>query len=221
MYGCGLCYLGCNPERMERPIQSFQSETPEFVISFDASLTGYGVGISTVSHEGARGNEWSTLLAYTAVDVPFALGGKSDYQNNCEFVAVIIGMWLAGKLGFKNASFILKGDSISALQWAKEDRAGSTISRRASICFSLLSIQRGYSVAETVHVPGVDNIICDGLSRGKLGIELGIPIEKYVDFSKDVEGMAYLRECDPIGLIGSVRDHAVWIKKLMTILDKL
>jgi hypothetical protein len=77
----------------------------------------------------------------------------------------------------------------------------------------------GFRVAETVHVPGVDNIICDGLSRGKLAVELGIPGDKFRDFGIDFGGEEYLRECDPIGAIGSVRDHAVWISKLTTLLE--
>ena len=220
MWRIYLATIECDPLRMERTIASFRTEPPELVISFDASLTGYGVGISTVPLGGAQGDAWSTLVAYTALEVPFALGGKSHYQNNCEFVAVIIGMWLAGRMGYKGVSYILKGDSISALQWAKEDRAQSMICRRASICFSLISIHLDLRVAETIHVPGVENIICDGLSRGKLGSEVGLPIEKYRDFQSDARGMEFLRECDPLApLEGGVKGHTEWIEGLLMLLS--
>ena len=220
MWRIYLISIECDPLRMERTIASFRTEPPTLVISFDASLTGYGIGISTVPREGARGDAWSTLLAYTALEVPFALEGKSHYQNNCEFVAVIIGMWMIGRLGYRGVSYILKGDSISALQWAKEDRAQSMICRRASICFSLISIHLDLRVSETVHVPGVDNVICDGLSRGKQGAEVGLPTEKFRDFSKDAKGMEFLLECNPLEpLRGGVVGHKEWIEGLVVLLN--
>lgn len=218
MWRVYLCIIQSSSGRMERPLMSFRVEVPSFVISFDASLDGYGVGISTVPLEGASGNAWETLVSYTALRVPFDFGRKSNYQNNCEFVAIIIGMWLAGRKGYRNGSYVLKGDSISALQWAKEDRAESMICRRASICFSLLSIQLNMRVSEAIHVPGVENIICDGLSRGKLGNEVGIPVTKFVDFEADTAGMAYLQECDPLKEIGDKYEHVKWLQLLTGIL---
>jgi hypothetical protein len=218
MWRVYLCLIQLKPEKMERPLMSFQNELPDLVISFDASLDGYGVGISMVPTSGSTGNAWETLIAYTSLKVPFDIGRSSNYQNNCEFVAIIIGMWLAGRQGFSKVSYILKGDSISALQWAKEDRAESMICRRASICFSLLSIQLDLRVAETIHVPGVENIICDGLSRGKRGCEVGLPESKFVDFELDESGMAYLKECDPKREIGDKLEHVKWLQLLAGIL---
>lgn len=221
MWRLYLTSIACDPLRLERPIESFRQQPPDFVIQFDASLEGYGIGISTVPQEGATGDAWSTLIAYTAVKVPFNLEGKSHYQNNCEFVAVIIGMWLAGRMGFRNASYVLKGDSISALQWAKADRAESMICRRASICFSLLSIQLGMRVAEAVHVPGAENIRCDGLSRGKSGAEVGLPAEKFREFTTDREGYAFLLECDPMSELGDLHEHVRWLEGMHELLVTL
>lgn len=93
------------------------------------------------------------------------------------------------------------------------------ICRRASICFSLLCVQLGFTVSETVHVPGVENIICDGLSRGKEGGELGLPVERYSEFTHDEDGVAFLHECNPLEPIGGVSEHVVWLEQLLSLLS--
>lgn len=226
MWRTYLCSIECDPLRMERSMESFGACTPTLVISFDASLEGYGVGISTLPAEGPRGDAWETLIEYTALEVPFPLAAVTDrhnssYQNNCEFVAIVIGLWMAGRRGMRDFSYVLKGDSMSALSWAMEDRAESMISRRASICFSLLSIHLNASVAEAVHVPGVENIICDGLSRGKRGAEVGLPPEKFREFTEDQSGLSYLMQCNPLESVGGVAEHGQWIRALTAILREL
>lgn len=226
MWRAYLAAIECDPLRMERALTTFVTEAPQLVICFDASLEGYGIGICTIPQEGAQGDVWGNLIAYTALKVPFAIRdqttrSESSYQNHCEFVAVVIGMWLAGRMGYKNVSYILKGDSVSALTWAKDDRADSDICRKASICFSLLSIHLGMSVADIVHIPGIDNIICDGLSRGIDASDLGLPREKFIDFYSDEAGMEYLTQCDPLTSVGGVEQHVYWIRALQSILEKL
>ncbi len=217
MWRTFLCLINFDTQRIARPLLSFEDETPTWVVSFDASLEGYGVGLSTVPRPG-QDNVWETLVAYTTVVPPYDLKGDSSYQNHSEFTAVILGMMLMEKCGAAGGSYVLKGDSMSALRWAREDRADSMICRRASICFSLLSIHLDMSVAETVHVPGVENIICDGLSRGKSGAALGLPVEKYIDLESDDRVMRYLRECDPMTAMGDEMEHVEWLQHLLDIL---
>ena len=226
MWRAYLCAIECDPVRMERDLMSFGPQVPNLLICFDASLEGYGIAICAVPPEGVLGDEWQHLIAYTALEVPFAIRTQStrtesSYQNHCEFVAIVIGLWLAGRMGYKNVSYALKGDSVSALTWANDDRAKSTICRTASICFSLLSVHLNVTVAEVVHVPGVDNIICDGLSRGLHAEELGLPTDKYIDFKQDARGMEFLRHCDPLLSIGDVYSHVAWIRVLNAILADL
>jgi hypothetical protein len=63
---------------------------------------------------------------------------------------------------------------VSSLSWITRDIARSQLARRTNIAVTLLSTLMDAQVHNTVHVPGVDNIVFDGLSRGKVAGELAL-----------------------------------------------
>jgi hypothetical protein len=150
--------LIANPTRLSRSMESFRPQAAEYCIKYDASLTGLGVGLYHMAD--------SSLITYTALDIPFNVTNESKRQNTMEFLAVILGLLLAWRSNLRHFHYQLHGDSISSLAWAKADRVNSTLARRANIVFTTISIQLNATVADTVHVPGTLNVIFDGLSRG-------------------------------------------------------
>ena len=59
----------------------------------------------------------------------------------------------------------LRGDSVSALQWANTSRFNSESVNRAAILFTLLLVRQRVVIANVEHVAGECNGICDDLSR--------------------------------------------------------
>eukprot|EP01032_Pedospumella_encystans_P028479 gene28479-32165_t len=105
-------------------------------------------------------------LAFATVRSPFARTTDSRYQNTYEYLAVVLGLLLVHRAGIRCCAYSLHGDSVSSLQWASQDRAASTLARRANIAFTTIACEVDALVADTVHVPGVANTVYDGLSRG-------------------------------------------------------
>ena len=59
----------------------------------------------------------------------------------------------------------LKGDSVSALQWANTSRFNSESVHRAAVLFTLLLVKQRVVIANVEHVAGEQNGVCDDLSR--------------------------------------------------------
>jgi hypothetical protein len=74
--------------------------------SYDASLTGLGVGIYKLST--------STLLTYASLELPFIVTNESKQQNTMKFIAVILGLLLAWRTSLHNFTYTLHGDSASS-----------------------------------------------------------------------------------------------------------
>ncbi len=72
-----LCLLKLDPVNYARPLESFRPRRPTVLLEYDASLEGFGVGVSLWS-ESAGSYE---LAAYTRLDVPYATDMDSSKQN--------------------------------------------------------------------------------------------------------------------------------------------
>ena len=138
--------LIANPTRLSRSMESFRPQPAKFCTKYDASLTGLGVGLYRTIE--------SSLVAYTALDIPFNVTNESKRQNTMEFLAVILGLLLAWRSNVLHFHYQLHGDSISSLAWTKADRVNSTLACRENIVFTTISIHLDATVADTVHVPG-------------------------------------------------------------------
>ena len=68
-------------------MESFRHKPAQYIIKYDVSLTGLGVGLYAVQD--------NQLLTYTALQLPFSVNNDSSNQNTMEFVAVILGLLLA------------------------------------------------------------------------------------------------------------------------------
>jgi hypothetical protein len=96
----------------------------------------------------------------------YEIGVDSSYQNTMEFIAIVLGVAVAVRAGYRNTSLIIKGDSMSALCWAEKGMLRSMFIRRAATLLVLLTVSFGIEIVDSVHVAGIENVICDRLSRG-------------------------------------------------------
>jgi hypothetical protein len=164
MWRSYLCIAYLRRGDFVRNIDSFLPRFPEITLQFDASLFGVGLILSGVSASGVSRN-YALSLAF-----PFELGGDSAFQNVSEFLAVLAGVFLAAVLfGVRGKSITLLGDSVTALRWSKDEHYRGMRVRRASIAFTIIGSMMDYDIVETIHVPGVKNILCDHLSRDHTG----------------------------------------------------
>jgi hypothetical protein len=83
--------------------------------------------------------------------------------NMLELMVVVGAIWSNVSL-FANASVIVHVDNSSAIAWINALRSGSPAAKPWANLLLLLC--KSYNIHITaVHIPGVDNIIADGLSR--------------------------------------------------------
>ena len=157
MWRTYLCATYLNEAKLARPLESFRDSEPDVVIQYDASLGGIGVIIKP-----AGALHWSYGFA---AEFPFDLGSDSSYQNSAEFMALLFGMLaiLVLKLPFRDIHLI--GDSKSSLKWADTDSFKGERNRRAAVLFTTIGSTYNFNIRKIEFVPGVDNVICDQLSR--------------------------------------------------------
>ena len=74
MWRAFILLLIANPSRLSRPMESFRHQPAQYIIKFDASLTGLGVGL------------------YAGLQLPFSVDSDSSNQNTMEFVAIVLGL---------------------------------------------------------------------------------------------------------------------------------
>jgi hypothetical protein len=182
-------------------------------IEYDASLSAFGVGISLITPTPPH-----NLLAFTALTAPFAPTTDSSYQNSYEYLAVLLGLLLARRAHLRSFTYILLGDSVSSLHWAQNDRASSSLARRANIAFTLLACDIDASVAETIHVPGIVNTVYDGLSRGATAAAVHLDAALQVHLTASHPITRFLAQCDPALPLLSHDDHLALSATLLDLL---
>jgi hypothetical protein len=119
---------------------------------------------------------------------------------------LMLGLLLARQLRIpRGFSFDVTGDNTTSLSCCRRGRVASSLARRANIGFTLIAVALDASVAETTHIAGVDNVIYDGLSRGKDGIAVGLPPQLFVDLVPAI--IQFVRLCDPSMPLESTEAH--------------
>jgi hypothetical protein len=180
-------------------MESFRHQLAQFIIRYDASLTGLGVGLYEVLQ--------NRLVMYTALQLPFDVDKDSSNQNTMEFIAVVLGLLLAWREKLSHFHYDLHGDNRSSLAWAKSDRANSLLARRANIIFTTLSMHLNANLAEAEHVPGVLNTVFDGLSRNVSPQELGLDPLLMYNATADETIVRIVQLCNPADPLTDMDSH--------------
>ena len=208
-----LAAIRFDEQRIARPLVSFRERNASFVIEYDASLSMMAVGVSHL-----LANQERQLIAYTSLHSPFPPTTEARKQNTFEFLAVVVGLLLSKLLHLRDFAYELHGDSVSSLTWTEKNRAASELARRANIALTLISVDIGAFVTDTTHVPGVLNVVYDGLSRGKTGSEVGLDPAKQVFLTSDHTITKIITLCDPDQDLSSVSEHLELSGKILDLL---
>jgi hypothetical protein len=125
-----LCLLHFDSALYARSLYSFLPRPPSVLIEYDASLEGYGVGVSIWD----SGLEVFELLGYTSLVAPFPVSDDSSRQYCQEYTAVMLGLLLTKQLGVApEFSFDITGDNTTSLSWCRRGRVASEIARRVTL----------------------------------------------------------------------------------------
>jgi hypothetical protein len=216
MWRSFFCLLQLDPVNFARPLDSFRPRTATVQIEYDASLTGLGVIVSTWDAE----LEAFVLRGYSALVLPFFVANVKDAsrQNTNEYLAVLMALLLVRQEQYAPRSFAYNiiGDSTSSLSWCETGRANSRIAMAANIAHNLLAVEMDSTLVGARHIPGPENIQCDGLSRGKSGPEMGLPANRMVIMGE--AAVQYIRLCDPAVDLRSADQHVERSMELLSVL---
>jgi hypothetical protein len=215
MWRAFLCLLAFDETKYARTIESFLPQVSKFRIEYDASLTGLGWVTSIRESNG----DWK-VIQFAGMVFPFDVHKDSSFQNTCEYLAVIAAVYALYLLGHQGFTYELIGDSMSSLKWSRAEYTKSSIARNASIGFSLLSIRVDANLNTTTHVAGVNNEVCDGLSRS-LSFRHPSLNETLRVQNNFVESLsAFLCECDPtVSEAVASDEHIDLLKRLLSKLN--
>ena len=213
-----------------RRMESFLPEALEYIVEFDASLSGAGI---LWLRRQADGTE--VALRGGAVSLRgLGFGSDSSFQNSAEYIGCTLGMAGLALLGIRDADIEIRGDSVAAFTWAKTERPRGQIVTKASIVFTLLIILFNLEVKRGVHISGVDNWRCDRLSRleesGRRVSEalkgMGMTETGVINLQENTQIQTLLACCDPrrglegeevfLGFWREVRDTLSEIEKTFT-----
>ena len=202
--------LVSKPFLLSRTLESFRPRDPQYCFKYDASLYRIAVGVhSAIDDE---------LIAFAAIDLPFAVNTEARRQNTMEFTAIVFGLLLCWRLAIKDFNYNLHGDSMSSLAWAQANRVNSTIARRSNIVFTTLSMHLNAHVAIATHIPGKLNVVYDGLSRNVSPAELGLDPSKEYSASDDTAIVMFLRLCDPDFPLDDIGAHTALLMQCQHLL---
>ena len=170
-----LCAIAVDEDSFARPLRSFAARTEEYVIRFDASLSGVGILLGIPARDSSEQEpQWVGGISVSLLGMEF--GTDSSNQNCLEFIGATLSLVVLRCLGLSGRPVRLEGDSISALTWAEKGTARGERAHNVSMVFCLASVQWGLLVPfeSFGFVTGQDNFLCDALSRDVAVADLGI-----------------------------------------------
>ena len=193
IWRAALVLLHLYEEEYCLPLDYFIFMVITYEIEYDASLTGIGYLLFRLAN-GMR----TELIGCGYVRFPFSCRSKSDFQNTCEFIAVLIGVLNLAQLGIRDTSIRLCGDSKTSLSWGLDGHFRGKLCQKAALVYILATTLFNIVVTEAIHIPGEHNVICDRLSRQKATAnEYGISYRVLTDLSTSTVLHSFLTLVDP------------------------
>jgi hypothetical protein len=201
LWRCCLCLMGLRSAcKYTRLMHSYVPSAPKYLVEFDGSLTGVGIIIFRVDENG---NE--QLWKVARFVFPFNLGCDSSFQNTCELIGLVMAVGCLVALGVSQSMVGARGDSTTALTWIMSEQFRSGPSRGASVCFMALGVRHDIHFKSRQHIRGVDNTICDALSRDRTPEMLGYRRDEIMEVSDHMWLARLLVACNPVPVSNGVK----------------
>ena len=194
-----LYLVSFDEQQYSQRMGSFLPGQLQYIIEFDASLSGAGI----LWYERlVDGSEFA--IGGSAVDLR-GFGFDSSFQNTAEYIGCTLGLIGLALLRIRDVDVEVRGNSVAALTWAETERPRGKLVTNASIVFTLLVISFGLDVKKGVHISGEDNWRCDRLSRlteSNMGIGaslagMGLEGTAIIDLQESSQVQKLLACCDP------------------------
>jgi hypothetical protein len=193
IWRAALVLLHLYEKEYSLPLEFFRVLILTYEVEYDASLKGLGF-LLFILRNGVR----ERLIGCGEVVFPFDCKNESDYQNTCEFIGVLLGLLSLAQMGIRNVSLRLCGDSKTSLTWGLDGHFRGKLCLKAALVYILASMLFNIVVVDAVHIAGVDNVICDLLSRQKATARsLGIDYQLVTDLSQTSALYSLLALVDP------------------------
>jgi hypothetical protein len=213
MWRSYLVMVRFDPENLHRPIESFALRAPSCAFRYDASLHTISCGMYTRESP----THPLVLRGFAVIFLSFPATSEARYQNTLEFLAVVLGVLICIHLRISHRACELFGDSVSSLRWAIIDRITSVIARRTNIAFTLAGVMADITIEKTTYVPGVNNGVYEGLTRGRSAAEVGLPPDRQLYFIADHPIHHIIQLCNPQDPLHSTLDHSHLSQQLLNL----
>ena len=195
MWRVFICMLELQGSRFCRNISSFGLHVSFiFSVEYDASLNGLGIVLHRQDNDTDLPRVWKVASIITS----FAVIHDSSYQNTMEFIAIVMALAMLVKLGVRGASIAVTGDNTTSLSWVLSERFKGVRGQRAAVVYIALGITFDIEVNEATHVAGINNDLCDRLSRGLDPRLAGFKEDDIINVHQDAELSKILDLCDPL-----------------------
>ena len=137
-------------QRFTRTFESFTNFTrePEWVIEYDACLTGLSVIWFKILPDGSE-----LAVGCWAADLSAWELTESGYMNSLEFLAQNIGVLGLLQRGVKNTAIKARGDNLTALAWGRDRRYRGEKSDSAAMAQVAMLGKMNADITETQHLP--------------------------------------------------------------------
>jgi len=182
-------------------------------------------GIGAVVYD-ARGR----MLAYTSYRLPWTRDKRNLYQNQREYIGLIVAMILLHKVCHETArgrellcretvSVQFTGDNTTAQAWIEKEKCSSRCGQFSSMAVTWFQIHSQLRIVDTVHKEGVKMGFVDDLSRFRATPQLDAKLSR--DLHCDQQLTDLLIECDPSRNLDLVDHHIAFQRineSLLTIL---
>jgi hypothetical protein len=180
-----------------RSLGSFRDRSPQWIVEFDASLTGIGL----LWYHRLTSESPEVLLGGCSLSIEYlGFGADASFQNTAEFIAAALGIRGLGAFAGAGQAIELRGDSITALTWAGKRSVRSTLASNASVFYSLQCLASEIDIARITHLSSQMNWRADMLSRGSSLSELA-QLDCSVSLSSlrtvNLKAKEVLALCDP------------------------
>jgi hypothetical protein len=203
MWRAMLYLVSADELHYTRSLESFLPQEASFTVETDGSLQQIGFLIKRIAPNGTE-----TCLGGGAVSIEqYGFKKNSGFQNTAEFIGAVMGIIALIKMGGKDTGVLLRGDSVSALRWGREEKIKGEEALNAGIVMSAICVKHGINVCGSDFLKGTDNWKTDDLSRSAakgwtvetVMQRIGYEGAEVIDLSEDAASRSLIAACNPSG----------------------